>query len=471
MRSPTPTDPLIGAPARRSSTSRLAQLGFWTLGIAILVNFNHLFNMTIGMGWPISLGLTLCCLLLCLSIRMPLRQTSGLPGFLIVATLTAYLFLGLSVAVVSDNAWYFADRTLPLRVGLAVLIVVATARGASAELRRLGVERLLGRILMILAVTCLAIPATPFLLNHVYVLPGHLVDIRDSHTYRFMGTFTSPNFAGEVACYAAGLALVFLNNGIRYRKFASVVLILSSVAVLLTFSRAAILTLVGLFLFSGLSSLSRFRPEPRNIVSMLLIILIGGGVSLVIFAPERLPIAESYATDPRWVWLRTFGAFDEFAKLGSRAVLWSLGSLRIAESPFFGHGLLHLHHLADAPTCRLGVQCGVHNTYLMLWGEAGVIPFSLFVCFTGSLLWKAFMLPRSIATQTVAVFTFVFVIASLRVDGTLYFFWHAFILGLTCALARHATRESRRRKSGPAVETRPVSARTRAHGIEPRTTG
>ena len=448
MQNKTPSDPLARSPDRRPPASRLVRLGFWTLGVLTLVNLNHAFNMTVGTGWPITLGVAFCGALLCLLVRIPLRRNLGLPGFLIVATLVSYLFIGLSGALVSDVEWRLVDVTIPFRIGLAVLVVVATAFGASSELRRIGIEYMLKRILIILTLPCIFILATPLLFDYVYTMPSHLSDVQEIARNRFIGTYSDPTLGGGGACYTAALALVFL-KGDRYRGLAALVLILSSMAVIVTFSRTALFTLAGLLLFFSLLSVSSFRPGQGGMFILLMIVLVVSGCVLFLFTAEYFFVDETTAAFARLAWIRTFGAAHQDL-LDIRMALASLGWSQIIESPLFGHGLWQFHHLEGAPRCRRGVLCGAHNSYLMLWGEAGILPFLLFVFFTGLLLWKSLMMPRSLATNAIIALTFVFATASLTVDGTLYFPWHAFILGLNCALAVYATRELRDRyPSGP----------------------
>lgn len=445
MQNPTSANPPAGLPARRSPTSRLVQFGFWTLGAGTLINFNHFSNMTAGTGWPVTLSMIFCCALLCLTIRTPLRQNLGSPGFLLVATLTSYLFIGLSVALISNPEGHLEDITLPFRVGLAAAIGVATILGASVELRRLGVEYMLKKILIILTVTCVFILMTPFLFKYVYTIPSHLSDVRTIAHNRFIGTYADPTLAGGMACYTVGLALVFL-DGNRYRKFATLALILGSVAAMVTFSRTAILTLGGLLLVFGISSVSSSRSWQETVIKVRTITLVGGACVLFILTAEFFFFEEDPNVFSRLLWIRTFGT-DFEGTISSRFTLWSMGWSKVMESPLFGHGLWQIHHLEDGPRCRMGIVCGAHNSFLVLWGEAGIIPFLLFVLFIGSLLWKALMLPRSIATNSGAVLTSVFIVASLRTDGVMYFPWQAFVLGLSCTLAAYATRESRRRQS------------------------
>lgn len=472
MQNPTPVDPLIGPPNRRFSVSRPARFAFWLLAVATLSNWNHLANLTVGRGTYVNLGLALCCAFLFLVVRLPLRRALGIPGFLIVAVILSYLFIGLSVALLTDFAWYAMNPTLPFHVGLAVLIIVATALGASALLPRIGVERLLKGILAILAVICILILATPLLVDF-YMPPARLSDVVDIAPNRFTGTYINPNMAGMVACYAAGLALAFLNAG-RYRTFAVLVMILSSAACLLTYSRTVFFTWVLLLLlFLYFSTFNLYRKG--TFLGVTLAMAFGAVFFLSISNVERF-LALTPDQFNRLMSMKTLDFSGNYAP-NVRWGLWNLGWSRITESPLFGHGLMRFHHLEGARVCQFGFTCGVHNTYLMLWGEAGIIPPSLFLLFFSSLLWKRLTLPRSLAMDAAVVLIFVFAMASMSTDGTVYFFWHAFILGLSCAMAAHATREARGWRSGQTLETRPAglrrqaSARTKSLGTAPSATG
>ena len=468
MQNPTSVDPLIGPPNRRSSVSRPARFAFWLLAVAVLFNWNHLANMTVGTGVPVNLGLALCCVFLCLVVRLPLRRALGIPGFLIVADVISYLVIGLSVSLLTDFAWYSLNPTLPFHVSLAVLIIVATALGASALLRQIGVERLLKGILAILAVVCIIILASPLLLDF-YTIPAHLWHVASFNSGRFLGTYVSPNMAGMVGCYTTGLALAFLNAG-RYRTFALLAVVLSSAACLLTYSRAVFFTWVLLLLlFLWFSTLTLYRKGTLVIACLAVFFLF-------IFNVERLLVLDPARSD-RLMAMKTFDFSGNYVR-NIRPGLWSLGWSQITESPFFGHGLMRFHRLEGAFICqKLQVTCGTHNTYLMLWGEAGLIPVSLFLLFIGSLLWKHLTLPRSLAMDAVAVLIFVFAMASMSSDGTLYFFWHAFLLGLSCAVAAHATREARGRRLRQTLETRPARMRrqasdqTKSDGMAPSAAG
>ena len=431
-------NPLTETLNRRSPASP-AQVGFWSLAVVALTGTNQFLHLTVGTGWLGLLGLATCCVLLCLVVRIPLRRAAGLPGLLIVATLFSYLLIGLSGSFVTSLPWfwYAADPVFPLRIILAALIVVATALGASATSYRVSVERLLKGILAILAVVCILILMTPPLRDYLYTPPPHLIDIRWIARHRFVGPFANPNMAGIVCCYTVVLALFFLASG-RHRTFAGIVLLLGTVAGILTLSKLVILTLLIIFIFFLCYLILRYRQKRLSVAWWLIVIIVGAIVSAMVNI-EHFPLNQRQ--------IRRVTGFQEIlpsAAGGSdiRWVLWPVALSQITESPFFGHGLLRFHFLEGSARCRLGERCGSHNSYLMLWGEAGAIPLVLFLLFIGSLLWKSLAHPRAVTILLVVPWSIVFVLACMTNDTVIHSPPHVFVLGLSCALVASATWES-----------------------------
>lgn len=422
------------------------RFAFWSVAVLSLINVNHFLNMTVGTGRLATLALAVCCTFLCLVVRSSLRRVLGLPGLMFLAAVASYLFIGLSAALVTEAIWYAVDPAFPFRLGLAALIVVATAFGAFVTSRRVGVDRLLKGVLVILSITCTLILATPLLLEHIYTLPPRLIDRQSEALSRYMGPFTSPTMAGTVCCYTAVLALSFLKNSQR-RTYPMAALILGAAGGILTLSRTAIVTLGGIFvLFLWFS-----RPRSRQNQSFVPRrgILLGMGVSILLFIGFlNTPHGEYFE---RLLWSVNIDGPKDV-----RLQIWPIALSQIAESPVFGHGLMRFHFLEGAPPCRLGLVCGSHSSYLMLWGEAGIIPLLLFLLVIGSLLSTSLTLPQSLATNVVTGWTVVFALACAARDGAPYFPWHNFILGLSCALAMQARRESQGRRSDPQSTSAPT---------------
>lgn len=429
---------------RPSSKYRFAILTFWLTAVAIQLNFNHVSSMIIGTGWFFTLGVALCSIFLILVVRIPLRRILGLPGYLVVAALASYLVVGGGVISITDSEWRMENHRLPLVVCLAIFVIVASALGASVVLRRFGVEYLLARILAIKAVVCISILATPLLVEYAYhALPEYYQGV--SRT-RFSGVFHGPNFAGAAACQAVALSLSLLSG--RRSGFLYLVAILGSVAVVLTFSRAAILTLVLVLLFFLWSSMPNrhTRTRPYSAVWMVSILVIGI-LALALINLEHLPLEKDQLDRLKWIMNRGVSDISN-----DRFTLWHLGISRIAESPLFGYGLSQFHSLPNAPVCYGGpiievIECGIHNTYLLIWGEAGIIPLMLFLLFISSLLRACLTLPKSAATTTAAAWTIILAVECMATDGTPFFAWNAFTIGLICALVTHVVRGSRERRT------------------------
>ena len=458
-----PREPMTVTSERWSFESRLVMSVFWLVAIATQLNWNHIANMIVGTGWVVTLGLALCSMFLVLAVRIPFRQALGLPGCLVVAALTFYVVIGVGVALLTDPGWRPGDDRLLAYVGQGVIVIVASAFGAQVVLRRIGTERLLARILVIKAIVCILILASPFLVEYLYHSLSQFY--RSTSAGRFIGPFKGPNPAGIAACETVVLALSLLNS--RYRRFALWVVILGSTAVIMTFSRTAILALVlvlAFFLWSSMSGVPSGRR--RSAAEWLAPVFVVGVLGLMAVNLERLPL-DRHQLD-RITWLVSFG---DSGLIGNRFQLWRLGASRIAESPLFGHGFSQFRFLEDttctADTGRDTIACGVHNTYMMLWGEAGIVPLALFLLFIGVLLGIRLVLPKSIAIDAVTGWTLILAVECMATDGVPFFAWNAFIIGLSCALAAHAVREARVGKGERAPEAQPASVRPAPYGASP----
>ena len=436
---------------RPSSKHHFAIFMFWLVAIATQININHVSNMVVGTGWFVNLGLVLCSIFLVLSVRTPLRRTLGLPGYLIVAALVSYLVIGGGMILVTNSEWRMENHRLPLAVCFAIFVIVASALGASAVLRRFGIEYLLARILVIKAIVCILILANPLMVEYLYhAIPEYY---RGVSSTRFSGPFYGPNHAGPAACQAVALSLSLLSS--RHRGFAFLVAILGSAAVILTFSRAAILILVLVFLFFLWSRIpSRYTQLRTSAALWLVSIVVIGSVVLILINLKHLPFEDAQISRLEWIVNPT-----KSGPYASRFYIWPLSVSYIAESPVLGHGLSQFHHVEGAPVCHGGptndhIPCGTHSTYLLLLGEAGIIPLIFFVLFIGSLFRAYLTLPKSMAIATVTGWTIILAMESMFSDDVPFHPWNAFIIGLSCALVMHVIRGSRERSTKGMLEAR-----------------
>ena len=431
-----------------------AILAFWWLALATQINLNHFFNMVVGTGWFINVGITLCCVFLLLAVRGPFRRSLGVAGYLYVSTMASYLIIGWCVAVVTGADFRGNPYHITFYGGMAILLSTATALTAAMALRRIGVENLLAGVLAIQTAACIAIIFTQVLLNAVYVNIG---SYRHIASYRAIGTFANPNLAAALACQTFVLALALAASR-RYRKFAMPAAGFAVSAVYLTQSRTAmvILVVIGVFFL-----LFRWPSENwgRVRASYAAVLLMAVGMLGVVWMAAPVIGYESGLMS-RFDFVRHL-AIDNIASI-PRLRIWPAAVPLIAESPIIGNGLTQFLMLQGAAGlgCDDGLDlnhqaCGSHNMFLMLWGESGIAPLVLSLLFMGFLLRRHLKAPRSAATDAGAGWVIVLALQSMSVDGTFLHTSNVFVIGLTCAMAEYSIRETRSggaRRAGSVAE-------------------
>ena len=129
--------------------------------------------------------------------------------------------------------------------------------------------------------------------------------------------------------------------------------------------------------------------------------------------------------------------------LSRRMLLWKIGFNKALESPIIGHGLYQFHSIEGAPIGNLGIPTGVHNVYLMLFGEAGITPLILYLLslfFLMRLLWTV---PKSLGRDLVVGWVIVMAVFSLMFHHLLTMGAYNFVIGLACATAAFLVQRQR----------------------------
>lgn len=422
-----------GSPTRESRFF-LSMLVFWLLAVIVLFNLNELTRMLWGVTRVFSfLGLFCCAFLACLAVRVPWRQALGIPGVLILVSWTSYILIGLIVALAGGVHFDPDLRHYVLSCANSVMIIIAAAFGGAVVLRRIGSERLLKTIMLLLAANCILTLMTPILLELYQFQPRYGI-----FYYRLSGVFFNANEAGLIGCLAVVSALSLLNTG-RQLKLACLILLLGTVVVVASFSRMAIFILGLIFV---LFMAQRYRLDARSIVVRLVIMgIIGAGVLAVIHY-ERFPLRKRQSERIATVINLFRGDFEdpmlraEF-RFG-RLYLWDLALQRILQAPFAGNGVGEMYRLEAAPHPEMRTYRsrgrGVHNTYLLIIGDAGIIPLALFLLFFGSLLWLRWVLPKTPVINVVSGWTLILIVYCLASHSVMLKGWPVFIIGLSCAL-------------------------------------
>ncbi len=405
----------------------------------------------------VIVGVFMCSMLLLGFVNARLWRSIGTPALLLVAAIVSYVVIGSAVSLATDAELHARDLA---REAYFLIVTLAAILGGRWMLERIGVDALLKWMLVALMASCMVVVATP-LLRDIGVLPEYRIPLR------LTGAFSDPNDAGFIATMTVALASAFLHNR-RQRPLAYAALVVGYAAAFLTISNTTI-GAVGVIL--TLYILLNARRPLRDPIAVSLSVLGLLGVAAYIFIqfqgglpsdadlPIAMPIATPTTTPTTTLTgtpiaapnsVDTFGIsnriedassfigdsrVDRNRSLTLRVTLWSIGAEKAMESPVFGHGIYHLRSIEGAPIGHENIPLGVHNLYLALIGEAGVVPLTLYLLALLFLMRLRFTMPASITRDSISAWVIVIGLFGISFQHLLTQGAFNFLIGLTCAMA------------------------------------
>ncbi|MCB0733458.1 MAG: O-antigen ligase family protein [Bacteroidetes bacterium] len=195
---------------------------------------------------------------------------------------------------------------------------------------------------------------------------------------RAVGLYSNANRAGYVSCLGQASSLYMVMTRVRNRRYIFMgFYVICMVAALSTFSKGAAtvtLFILSVFLFNSFSSPEMMRQKvvKRSINFLLLgLVLIAGYALLNInqiiagFTAEQAQRSEEL--------IQFYHGEINQATTTNRSELWQYALEQISDSPILGFGLGEFH--------VMDIGVGVHNIYLLLWGEAGILALLAYVIF------------------------------------------------------------------------------------------
>lgn len=220
-------------------------------------------------------------------------------------------------------------------------------------------------VMRLLLISSIMVPLSLFYRQFLAYPPQELT--------RGFGLFANPNEAGIASCVC--LALLMYLNVIRKSRKYIFLMVIPVIGVFASFSKAAMLLL---FLLVFLFILFK-----RSKVQISIFVLVALPIFFVISSFDFSLLNDFGFSDVQVRRLQQ--VFDIVAGDGlnegttsSRSLLWGFGYEMFLNEPFFGNGLGSLHHM-DYIINEFGEPQGVHNLYLMLLGESGIVPFLLVI--------------------------------------------------------------------------------------------
>jgi O-antigen ligase len=189
-------------------------------------------------------------------------------------------------------------------------------------------------------------------------------------TGRFSGFYLNPNLMGFICGIGYGISYGTKNKGLKLLGQ-----VIFSIVGFLSFSRTFIVIWLLINLISIKISLKNVRIFIYGLGLLLLIIIFK---DFLPFQNERLDQIETILLEGN---LQESGVEEN-----SRTETWAIFYDYIFSHPLFGNGY------DSFGGGGLGGHLGVHNTYLKILGESGLIPFLLFLFLVSSMIIRSFHL-------------------------------------------------------------------------------
>lgn len=366
-----------------------SNIAFFTMATIIVFNLNGMLYMLLGILQLMTPILILCIGVLSLNLYPKFLKGMGSVGKIYILVIMGYLLIGFAALINSGaelKMTYIITNVISM---ITVMCIAAYTYTYFIAYQRSFINPL---FYMVLLSTC-SIPLSPFLLTIYKHPPAEIA--------RGFGFFANPNEGGILSVIGLGLLLAAKLPG--YLKTVFYLILLANAV--LTFSKSAML------LF-GLVSIAAFFTSESKVKLRYSFVIIGAFVVAAYTAPifyENLDRVQKRRIDQVMA-IATQGEINADTT-SSRSELWEIGLERINQHVVLGNGLGQLHHMKGGISA-LGVDQGVHNVFLMLWGEAGIFVLIGFVGFCLAYLfnWITSLktMPKEILTVTLVSFICLF---------------------------------------------------------------
>ncbi len=262
------------------------------------------------------------------------------------------------------------------------------------------------------------------------------VRYEDLYESRFSGFFANPNEAGMAACAATAFCLFYIAKGSKVTINFSL-LVLSGIAVFLTFSRSALIVYVLLvltYLFFLLLT------KEKKILGFTIVLL--GGLFVTYMSGAVLKNQNWDRTQQLRInsMLDIASSGEITQKQTQRIKILRIAASMIAESPLAGHGLGALHKMTKAN------GLGSHNSFLVIQGEAGILGSLLFTLFLFLVVRKTLRIEDLVLRRLVFSYMFVFLSMMFFTHNGLTNRNHNFYLGSMLAVISIAEKQNKTEK-------------------------
>jgi hypothetical protein len=413
-----------------------SSIAFFIMAFIIIFNLNGMFYMLLGVLQLMTPILIMCIAVLSLNLYPKFFEGMGILGQIYLCVIVGYLILGF-VALINSGAEF--KMTYIITNVISVITVMCTAAFTYSYLEVQKNSFVTPLFLMVL-LSSMSIPFSPILLLIYKVPPAEIA--------RGFGFFANPNEAGILSVLGLGLLLATKLPG--YQKILCYCVLLMNTT--LTFSKSAMLlfAMVSFVAFLTSSSKVKFRYS---------FVILGAFIIAAYTAPilyGNLEGVQKQRID-QVLAIATQGEINADTT-SSRLELWKIGLEKINDNVLLGNGLGQLHHMKGGIS-SLGVDQGVHNVFLMLWGEAGLFVLMGFIFFCCAYLfsWVTLLktMPKELLTVTMVSFICLFM-DMMSAHNVLNLRMHNLFLGVSIGLFAYYNRQNQNKLEKNALAVQQV---------------
>lgn len=384
------------------------------IGLVLVIyagmNLNGILHYATGLeGFlsPLILVLSLVTIMLCASTRLVSTAYAWFIFFLL-----AYGIGGL-VPLIGDGE-VDSERI----VAFAGTVIYCTAMYFYiAQRGEDGVRSVLSALQIIFFINCIAVLNDRFIVNYFNI---------DRPEERASGFFDNPNEAATMALY---YIILIASTAKKIDLWTVLKFSVALAALLLTFSKT------GMLLFIGLTVMFLCVRRLYGVLAMAVF----GAVAMLpvihfIVSVNPLDMTDEQVLRIEQVLDIFSGEVDNKTTTG-RVELWKIGIDRISKTIPLGTGIGTYHRMDGSGYIDLeGNWLGVHNTFLMVLGESGLVPFLIFLGFLFVLIRTAL---SGMAPVTMVGFVVVFISDMFVGHGVLTTRLHDLMLCIIMAAGLH----------------------------------
>lgn len=354
---------------------RIINLNFGAICFILLSDLNGVFESLIGISQLLSPIILLCCLINLFLLSLEKKYfIFNKQIILILSFYSFYFFFSGFIRMLNYNKLFYGIPFYTLFTGyFSSILIISGIYFSIIFLIKNNRKQFVFNIILV----ALVFSTATVLLTDISGIGNFTQSSNDLDNSRASGFFTNPNEAGLVANLCLIFLIFFFIENKKYKLLIVLLIFASIYASFRSFSKTSMLFSV-LLLSYFFYFLYRYQLKEMRTLKIGVTLFISTIVLLSIYAVNNLDELTKDWDSNQKIRIEAFILIITKGELASttdieRSEAFNTGLRMIKESPFVGKGYGYLQHGI------ISNNQGVHNTYLTIFGESGIVGILLFL--------------------------------------------------------------------------------------------